>query len=103
MKTERTILHEGDQDLLVPITAKTVIERDSLFRGLPAATIERIATLAVRRVHEAGAVIFMRGDALAGYVKRLQSRIGEQEKALSEFELYAEFARVLERPGAGNH
>jgi len=48
-------------------------------------------------------IIFMRGDALAGYVKRLQSRIGEQEKALSEFELYAEFARVLERPGAGNH
>jgi CRP/FNR family transcriptional regulator, cyclic AMP receptor protein len=46
----------------VPLTAKTVIERDSLFRGLPTATIERVATLAVRHVHEAGTVIFMRGD-----------------------------------------
>jgi CRP-like cAMP-binding protein len=46
----------------VPITAETAIERDSLFRGLPTATIKRVATLAVRHVHEAGAVIFMRGD-----------------------------------------
>lgn len=44
------------------ITAKTVIERDSLFRGLPKATLERIAALRIRRIYEDGAVIFMRGD-----------------------------------------
>jgi hypothetical protein len=31
--------------LALPITAKTVVERDSLFRGLPRATIARIAAL----------------------------------------------------------
>ena len=46
----------------MPITAKTVIERNRLFRGLPAATIERIADLAVRRQYEDGAVVFVRGD-----------------------------------------
>jgi hypothetical protein len=28
------------------------------------------------------------GSAVAAYVKRLQSRVGEQEKALGEFKLY---------------
>jgi CRP-like cAMP-binding protein len=46
----------------LPITAKTVVERDSLFRGLPQATLARIAALGLRRVYEKGAVIFMRGD-----------------------------------------
>src|SRR6202035_3962264 len=47
---------------LVSLTAKTVVERDSLFRGLPEATLERIAALGLRRVFEEGAVVFMRGD-----------------------------------------
>ena len=47
---------------LLPITAKTVVERDSLFRGLPRATVARIAALGLRRVYEKGAVVFMRGD-----------------------------------------
>ena len=46
----------------MPITAKTVVERDSLFRGLPKATLARIAALGLRRVYEKGAVLFMRGD-----------------------------------------
>jgi CRP-like cAMP-binding protein len=46
----------------LPITAKTVVERDSLFRGLPGATVARIAALGLRRVYEKGAVVFMRGD-----------------------------------------
>jgi CRP-like cAMP-binding protein len=46
----------------LPITAKTVVERDSLFRGLPKATLARIAALGVRRVYEKGALVFMRGD-----------------------------------------
>jgi CRP/FNR family transcriptional regulator, cyclic AMP receptor protein len=46
----------------VPITAKTVVERDRLFRGLPQATLARIAALGARRVYDQGAIIFMRGD-----------------------------------------
>jgi CRP-like cAMP-binding protein len=46
----------------VPITAKTVVERDSLFRGLPKATLSRIAALGSRRVYEKEAIVFMRGD-----------------------------------------
>lgn len=46
----------------MPITARTVVERDSLFRGLPNATLERIAALGSRRVYEKGALVFMRGD-----------------------------------------
>jgi CRP-like cAMP-binding protein len=46
----------------VPITAKTVVERDSLFRGLPKATLARIAALGSRRVYEKDAIVFMRGD-----------------------------------------
>jgi hypothetical protein len=33
-------------------------------------------------------IIFMFGGAVAAYVKRLQSRISEQEKALIEYKLY---------------
>jgi CRP/FNR family transcriptional regulator, cyclic AMP receptor protein len=46
----------------LPITAKTVVERDSLFRGLPKATVARIAALGLRRGYDKGAVVFMRGD-----------------------------------------
>jgi CRP/FNR family transcriptional regulator, cyclic AMP receptor protein len=46
----------------VPITAKTVVERDRLFRGLPKATLARIAALGSRRVYEKSAIVFMRGD-----------------------------------------
>jgi CRP/FNR family cyclic AMP-dependent transcriptional regulator len=44
------------------MNADLIIERNSLFRGLPKETRARIAGLATRRVYEAGAVIFMRGD-----------------------------------------
>jgi CRP/FNR family transcriptional regulator, cyclic AMP receptor protein len=40
----------------------TLIERNSLFRGLAAPTIERIAALASRRSYKSGAVVFMHGD-----------------------------------------
>jgi hypothetical protein len=33
-------------------------------------------------------IIFMFGGVVAAYVKRLQSRIGDQEKALIEYKLY---------------
>ncbi len=44
------------------ISAKTLLERNSLFRGLPAATIEQIAALATRRTYRKDSVVFMRGD-----------------------------------------
>lgn len=46
----------------MPLNPRTIIERNSLFRGLPQLTIDRIAALASRRTYKRGAVVFMRGD-----------------------------------------
>jgi CRP-like cAMP-binding protein len=46
----------------VALNEHTIIERNSLFRGLPSATLTQIAALATRRHYIEGAVIFMRGD-----------------------------------------
>jgi CRP-like cAMP-binding protein len=51
------------------ITVRTVLERNLLFRGLSAATLDQIARLGVRRTVERDAVIFAQsdpGDALYG-------------------------------------
>jgi len=90
----RNILHQPSEFPLrqvpLPITAKTVVERDSLFRGLPKATLERIAALAVRRIYGEGAVIFMRGDpgdslcgVVSGRVRISASRPGGKEVFLN--------------------
>jgi CRP-like cAMP-binding protein len=53
------------------LNARTVIERNRLFRGLPPATLERIAGLAIRRVFAKGERIFAQadpGDGLYGVV-----------------------------------
>jgi len=70
----------------VAITARTVIERDSLFRGLPEKTLERIAALALRRLCEEGSVIFLQGDpgdslcgVVSGRVRISTSRPGGKE------------------------
>ena len=44
------------------MTPDLIIERNSLFRGLPKDTRTRIAALATRRQYDDGAIIFMRGD-----------------------------------------
>ena len=44
------------------LSADTIIERNSLFRGLPRETLARVASLATRRAYEKDTVIFMRGD-----------------------------------------
>jgi CRP-like cAMP-binding protein len=44
------------------MNADLIIERNSLFRGLPKETRARIAGLATRRFYDEGAVVFMRGD-----------------------------------------
>ena len=45
------------------LAASTLLERNRLFRGLPAATIGQIASLSVRRQYAAGTIIFSQGDA----------------------------------------
>ena len=74
----------------MPITAKTVFERDSLFRGLPKVTLERIAALGRRRVYAEGTVIFLRGDpgdslcgVVSGRVRISASRPGGKEVFLN--------------------
>jgi CRP/FNR family transcriptional regulator, cyclic AMP receptor protein len=55
----------------MPLTAQTILERNRLFRGLPAATIERISALAIRRSYKNGATVFYQtdpGDCLFGVV-----------------------------------
>lgn len=74
----------------MPLTAKTVIERNQLFRGLATATIERIAALATRKAYAQGAVVFMRGDpgdslcgVVSGRVRISASRRGGREVFLN--------------------
>jgi CRP/FNR family transcriptional regulator, cyclic AMP receptor protein len=55
----------------VALTAQTILERTRLFRGLPAATIQQIAALSIRRSYSNGAMVFSQGDpgdALYGVV-----------------------------------
>jgi CRP-like cAMP-binding protein len=87
--------------LALPITAKTVVERDSLFRGLPKATIARIAALGLRRVYEKGAVVFMRGDpgdclcgVVTGRVRISASRPGGKEVFLNIIEPGDSFGEI---------
>lgn len=47
----------------MPLDARTIVQRNSLFRGLAAATIDEIVALSNRRTFEEGAVVFLRGDA----------------------------------------
>jgi len=52
-------------------TVRTILERNRLFRGLSAGTLEQIARLCIRRTYEPDAVIFSQsdpGDALYGVV-----------------------------------
>jgi CRP-like cAMP-binding protein len=53
------------------LNARTVIERNHLFRGLSPATLDRISGLAIRRVYAKGETIFEQsdpGDGLFGVV-----------------------------------
>jgi CRP-like cAMP-binding protein len=55
----------------VAFTVRTVLERNRLFRGLPAAALDQVARLCTRRAFERDAVIFSQsdpGDALYGVV-----------------------------------
>jgi CRP/FNR family transcriptional regulator, cyclic AMP receptor protein len=55
----------------VALSASTLLERNRLFRGLAASTLQQIGSLSVRRPYPAGAIIFSQGDpgdALYGVV-----------------------------------
>jgi CRP/FNR family cyclic AMP-dependent transcriptional regulator len=77
----------------VPLNVKTLIERNTLFRGLPQKTLERVAALATRRICEEGTIIFMRGDpgdslcgVVTGRVRISASRAGGKEVFLNIME-----------------
>jgi CRP-like cAMP-binding protein len=77
----------------VALNAKTLIERNHLFRGLPQKTIDRVAALATRRSYDEGAIIFMRGDpgdslcgVVTGRVRISASRAGGKEVFLNIME-----------------
>jgi CRP/FNR family cyclic AMP-dependent transcriptional regulator len=44
------------------LSVQTIFERNRLFRGLSAATIQQIAALAIRRPYEQDAIVFSQGD-----------------------------------------
>jgi CRP/FNR family cyclic AMP-dependent transcriptional regulator len=47
----------------VPLSVNTLLERSSLFRGLPISTLERVAALATNKIYAPDTVVFFRGDA----------------------------------------
>ena len=57
------------------LNARTVIERNHLFRGLPAVTLDRIATLATRRFYGKGEVIFAQSDSGGGLYGLVTGRV----------------------------
>src|ERR1700753_334755 len=56
---------------LMALSVQTILERNRLFRGLSATTVQQVSALAVRRFYEEGALVFSQGDpgdALYGVV-----------------------------------
>jgi CRP/FNR family transcriptional regulator, cyclic AMP receptor protein len=70
--TSRTLLARlQERNRQVALTAQTILERTRLFRGLPAATIQQISAISIRRSYSNGAIVFSQadpGDALYGVV-----------------------------------
>jgi len=85
----------------LPLDARSVIERNALFRGLAAATITKIVALAGRRSYEGGAVVFLRGDAgdalygvVTGKVRISVSAAGGKEVFLNIMEPGDSFGEI---------
>jgi CRP/FNR family cyclic AMP-dependent transcriptional regulator len=88
------------------LTAKAVLQRNYLFRGLPLVALDRVASLATRRVYQKGAVIFAQGepgDALfgvvAGRVRISASGAGGQEVFLNIMEPGDTFGEIAVMDG----
>jgi len=87
-------------------TAKAVLQKNFLFRGLSEATLDRIAAIATRRHYPKGAVIFAQGqpgDALfgvvAGQVRINASGVGGQEVFLNIMEPGDTFGEIAVMDG----
>jgi CRP/FNR family transcriptional regulator, cyclic AMP receptor protein len=96
----------GDTACMNSLTAKAVLQRNYLFRGLSDVALERIASLASRRSYKKGAVIFAqgeRGDALfgvvAGRVRISASGAGGQEVFLNIMEPGDTFGEIAVMDG----
>jgi CRP/FNR family transcriptional regulator, cyclic AMP receptor protein len=88
------------------LTAKAVLQRNYLFRGLPGGSLERIAALATRRTYPKGAVIFAQGDegdalfgVAAGRVRISASGAGGQEVFLNIMEPGDTFGEIAVMDG----
>ena len=87
-------------------TAMAVLTRNYLFRELPEAALSRIASLALRRVYEKGAIIFSQGDAgdalygvASGRVRISATGAGGQEVFLSIMEPGDTFGEIAVMDG----
>ncbi len=85
----------------MPLDARTVIERNALFRGLAPVTIAKIVALAGRRSYDTGAVVFLRGDAgdalygvVTGKVRISVSAAGGKEVFLNIMEPGDSFGEI---------
>jgi CRP-like cAMP-binding protein len=88
------------------LTAKAVLQRNYLFRGLPDTALERIASLAARRNYQKGVVIFAQGDrgdalfgVIAGRVRISASGAGGQEVFLNIMEPGDTFGEIAVMDG----
>ena len=87
-------------------SAKTVLQKNFLFRGLPDSSLERIAALATRRSYPKGAVIFSQGEpgdalfgVIAGQVRISASGAAAQEVFLNIMEPGDTFGEVAVMDG----
>jgi CRP-like cAMP-binding protein len=88
------------------LTAKAVLNRNYLFRGLPEGSIDRIASLASRRTYDKGEIIFAQGDhgdalygVAAGRVRISASGAGGQEVFLNIMEPGDTFGEIAVMDG----
>lgn len=97
---------DPDLQSMTSLSARTVLQRNYLFRGLPDASLERIAALAARRSYPKGAVIFAQGDegdalfgVAAGRVRISASGAGGQEVFLNIMEPGDTFGEIAVMDG----
>jgi CRP-like cAMP-binding protein len=97
---------EPSSYVMSTLSAKGVLQRNYLFRGLPDGSLERIAALATRRSYAKGAVIFAQGDegdalfgVAAGRVRISASGAGGQEVFLNIMEPGDTFGEIAVMDG----
>jgi CRP/FNR family transcriptional regulator, cyclic AMP receptor protein len=97
---------DPDLQSMTSLSARTVLQRNYLFRGLPDASLGRIAALATRRTYTKGAVIFAQGDegdalfgVAAGRVRISASGAGGQEVFLNIMEPGDTFGEIAVMDG----